>query len=59
MCRFSMNFKKGLIVRNECCSRLYNMSFMQSLFEQEGGRAGFMNFTVRIVVLSSPLQHVA
>jgi 6-phosphofructokinase 1 len=49
--KFSMNFKKGLIVRNECCSRLYNMPFMQSLFEQEGGRVGHMNFTVRNNVL--------
>lgn len=58
--------KHAVVVRNELCSRLYTMSFMQSLFEQEGQRRNQTKFSVRNNVLGhlqqgnspSPLDRV-
>ena len=64
--KFEMDFKKAVIVRNESCSRFYDMHFMQALFEQEGSRLGTTSFSVRNNVLGhlqqgnspSPLDRV-
>ena len=64
--KFAAGFKKAVIVRNESCSRLYGMRFMQALFEQEGQRRDEHSFTVRNNVLGhlqqgnspSPLDRV-
>lgn len=64
--KFAAGFKKGLIIRNENCSQMYDMGFMQAAFEQEGTRKGKAGFTVRNLVLGhlqqgnrpSPLDRV-
>eukprot|EP00039_Didymoeca_costata_P011403 m.159955 g.159955 ORF g.159955 m.159955 type:complete len:910 (+) comp15161_c0_seq6:1426-4155(+) len=64
--KFSAGFKKAVLVRNEKCSRLYDMAFMQKLYEQEGVRRNKIPFSVRNITLGhlqqgnqpSPLDRV-
>ena len=64
--KFEADFKKGLIIRNERCSKMYDMDFMQAAFEQEGTRRDEISYTVRNLILGhlqqgnqpSPLDRV-
>jgi 6-phosphofructokinase 1 len=49
--KFAAQFKKALIIRNEQCSPMYDMPFMQAVFEQEGTRRNEVSYTVRNSVL--------
>eukprot|EP00039_Didymoeca_costata_P010243 m.137576 g.137576 ORF g.137576 m.137576 type:complete len:908 (-) comp14753_c0_seq1:201-2924(-) len=49
--KFAAGFNKAVLVRNEACSKLYDIRFMQQLFEQEGSRDLSRYFSVRNNVL--------